>query len=599
MAIATAEADFFDRVDLLGLDVGRRLNPQRRTAMGQFFTPAAIARFMSLLLVSDREEICLIDPGAGVGTLSAAWIAQVCSLERPPKKIHLVAFEADAELAMHLRETMASCGTQCGQRNIEFQAEVLESDFIDAASEMLADRSLFGQAFRKFDCAILNPPYRKLSSASSARRALRSVGIETSNLYTAFLWLTFRLLKPDGEMVAITPRSFCNGPYFRPFREAFLREMGFTRMHLFESRKAAFQTDDVLQENIIFRAVKGKRPNVAIVSASAGPADADIYSRDVPYSELVSPTDPESVIHIVPDNTGVRFAQRVQELPAQLVDLDLQISTGRVVDFRARQWLAAEPDGRTVPLLYPAHFDNGHITWPKPGKKPNYLQVSAETEALLVPPGNYVLVKRFSAKEEKRRVVAALCSPKRLPDGDFGIENHLNYFHRHGQGISEELAKGLAAYLNSTLVDSYFRQFSGHTQVNAADLRNLRYPDTAALERIGNRIGEAYPQQEDLDTLIREEFGMGDDDPARVRQRLEESREVLVALGLRKLQQNERSALTLLALLDLKPETPWRKASAPLRGITPIMDWFAEHYGKRYAPQYSRNGPQANGASVH
>ncbi len=49
-------------------------------------------------------------------------------------------------------------------------------------------------------------------------------------------------------------------------------------------------------------------------------------------------------------------------------------------------------------------------------------------------------------------------------------------------------------------------------------------------------------------------------------------------------QSNERSALTLLALLDLKPETPWSQASNPLRGVTQLMDYMAEHYGKQYAP---------------
>ena len=49
-------------------------------------------------------------------------------------------------------------------------------------------------------------------------------------------------------------------------------------------------------------------------------------------------------------------------------------------------------------------------------------------------------------------------------------------------------------------------------------------------------------------------------------------------------QQNERSALTLLALLDLTPEMPWSAATAPLRGITPMMEFFALHYGKQYKP---------------
>jgi hypothetical protein len=62
------------------------------------------------------------------------------------------------------------------------------------------------------------------------------------------------------------------------------------------------------------------------------------------------------------------------------------------------------------------------------------------------------------------------------------------------------------------------------------------------------------------------------------------AREVLVALGLPRGQQNERSALCLLALLDLPPGKPWSGAGMPLLGITPIMDWLRDHYKKAYAP---------------
>jgi adenine-specific DNA-methyltransferase len=68
------------------------------------------------------------------------------------------------------------------------------------------------------------------------------------------------------------------------------------------------------------------------------------------------------------------------------------------------------------------------------------------------------------------------------------------------------LAKGLAAFLNSTLVDIYFRQFNGHTQVNATDLRNLRYPTRTELESLGRRIGEAFPDQVELDALVEGEL---------------------------------------------------------------------------------------------
>jgi adenine-specific DNA-methyltransferase len=583
MAVA-GFCDLLERADLIGVDVGRRIAPERRTEMGQFFTPAPIARFMAALSETTADEVLLLDPGAGIGSLSAARIARACGRKRPPKRIRLTAYEADREIIPYLSRTVDDCAALCKSVGVEFEADVLEADFIQAAVDAIADRPLIDAptAAASFNCAILNPPYRKLNSQSETRRALRSVEIETSNLYTAFLWLVFRLLAPGGEMIAITPRSFCNGPYFRPFREAFLREMTLRRIHVFESRKIAFKDAEVLQENIIFRAVRRKLDGPAVISSSMGPDDPDIYDREVTEDELIGERD--SVIHIVPDSIGTLFAQRVNQLPATLTDLGVQVSTGRVVDFRARDALAIETNGETVPLIYPVHFDSGYIVWPKSGKKPNHLKVKPNTEDLLVAPGFYVLVKRFSAKEEKRRVTAAVCDPARLPDTDYGFENHLNYYHRNRGGLSAALAKGLAVYLNSTLIDSYFRQFSGHTQVNASDLRSLKYPDRETLLRIGSRVADRFPDQQQIDAIIGEEIDMVGDDPVKVKQRIDEALEVLVSLGLPKGQQNERSALTLLALLNLEPSRPWAKASAPLRGITPIMDWFAQHYGKRYAP---------------
>ncbi len=65
---------------------------------------------------------------------------------------------------------------------------------------------------------------------------------------------------------------------------------------------------------------------------------------------------------------------------------------------------------------------------------------------------------------------------------------------------------------------------------------------------------------------------------------IEAAQQIIVSLGLPRAQQNERSALCLLALLNLTPGKAWADAESPLIGITPIMDWAREHYGKEYAP---------------
>src|SRR5207249_11419624 len=72
--------------------------------------------------------------------------------------------------------------------------------------------------------------------------------------------------------------------------------------------------------------------------------------------------------------------------------------------------------------------------------------------------------------------------------------------------------------------------------------------------------------------------------PVQVKKKLEESLEVLRALGFPRKQLNDRSALTLLALLGLKPETPWPQATEPLCGITPMIEFFRDYYGKSYKP---------------
>jgi adenine-specific DNA-methyltransferase len=201
-----------------------------------------------------------------------------------------------------------------------------------------------------------------------------------------------------------------------------------------------------------------------------------------------------------------------------------------------------------------------------------------------MPGGTYVLAKRFSSKEEKRRIVAAVFDPEIVPAEMVGFENHLNVFHADGAGIDPVLARGLAAFLNSTFVDAYFRQFSGHTQVNATDLRSLRYPSLAALRKLGATVAPGSAQQE-LDEAVESVLGLATmDNPLARKRKVDDALAVLKALDLPRAQQNERSALTLLAMLNLKPHIAWSKAGSPLIGITPVMDFIRDQYGKAYAP---------------
>jgi adenine-specific DNA-methyltransferase len=322
------------------------------------------------------------------------------------------------------------------------------------------------------------------------------------------LSLILRLLDENGELVAITPRSFCNGPYFRPFRADFLNQMSLRQVHVFESRSAAFNGDDVLQENVIVRAIKSpQKPERVVISSSSGAHGARIHERCVGYHEVVSPNDPEQFIHLVADEGQAKARDRMHTLKTTLADLGVSVSTGRVVDFRATQFLRKHPSKDTVPLIYPCHFNGGFVKWPKEnGRKPNAIVSEPRTLDLLVPAETYVLVKRFTSKEEPRRVVSCIFDPERLQAKAVGFENHLNYFHINGRGLPTHLARGLTAFLNSAVLDNYFRQFNGHTQVNATDLRNVRYPTLKQLLHLGLVVTDPAGPQDELDSLLEKEL---------------------------------------------------------------------------------------------
>lgn len=245
----------------------------------------------------------------------------------------------------------------------------------------------------------------------------------------------------------------------------------------------------MLQENVIIHAVHEKQRDAAVmISSSSGEAGATFSERAFPLYEVVRPDDKEQFIRLPSDERFAEAANALAKLDSTLESLGVSVSTGRVVDFRARDFLRESAGNNTAPLVYPCHFNGGWVQWPrKDTRKPNAIVHCDATDDLLVPEGVYVLVKRFTAKEERRRVVASIWNPAKCAHGPVGFENHLNYFHFHGTGLDAAFAHGLAAFLNSTVLDDCFRLFSGHTQVNATDLRSLRYPSHKMLVELGRK----------------------------------------------------------------------------------------------------------------
>lgn len=471
-------------IDDIRMEANTRLDPTNKAILGQYMTPASVAQLMASMLNfrNDDKEANLLDCGAGVGTLTIAAVNAI-------KNIQFVEqWEIDPIMRNYLESNTKALG-------IDYT--IHSNDFIEDAVKNILD----GTGSR-FTHAILNPPYKKINSNSAHRKLLRSVGIETVNLYTAFLALVILLMKDGGRIVAIIPRSFCNGTYYKPFREMLLKHCSIEWLHLFESRVSTFKDDSVLQENIIISLVKNKPSSMVMLSTSK---EGDLDNLKVVTfkpNEIVQENDPEKFIRFP---TSDLYFDDNQLFQNSLSELGVQVSTGPVVDFRERSLLIQDVTDTVhpvVPMPYPHHFVNGEVEYPKEHKKyPNAILHVDKLKKSLWPTGNYVLIKRFSSKEERRRIAAYLVTPLSFKSELLAFENGWNVLHIQKSGLSAELATGLTCFLNSSEVDNYFRIFSGHTQVNATDLRNMRFPSIEDLCSMGKKFRLGMMQSK-IDAIV-------------------------------------------------------------------------------------------------
>ena len=487
----------------------------QRKSGGHYLTPASIARFMAEYASYSDPDMRVLDPGSGTGVLSAA-VCEAASRSGAVKSLHLDACESDPILANLTHLVLAFSSQWLMQRGVALTFDVKRDDFVleyAAALEATAQPNGHGKGLGKFrpdyDLVISNPPYFKIGKDDPRAVAGAAVVHGQPNIYTLFMAISAELLSGSGRLVYIVPRSFASGPYFKRFREVFFQRVAPTAIHLFDSRKDVFKSQTVLQENTAQRRREDGTVNEGQVLVSHSKAAQDLAERRWLMVGLDSVLDlgsanKELCIPVCAEDLGL--VERVRAWPNTLGSLGLDISTGPVVPFRATRLLSQAASGSsTVPLLWMHHVRPMRVEWPSTGSaKPQWVINTAESKKLLVADQTYVLLRRFSAKEEKRRLVAAPLVRGCLNADMVGLENHLNYIRGVSRELDGELAYGLAALLNSTFLDRYFRVSNGNTQVSATELRAMPLPAEEDIRAIGTGVSDrrdfrdVLPELDDL-----------------------------------------------------------------------------------------------------
>lgn len=493
----------------------------KRKDSGQIFTPKTTAMYMANLFDLSKSEFSLLDPGSGTGNLLSAVCQRIVNEAAHSINAKIDAFEIDHSVIPYLEQVLDACKDVLEQQGHSLQYNIITDDFILHNQRYLEKSISKRHNLRYYDAVISNPPYYKINKESVQAIVLKDFVSGQPNIYSLFMVLSAHMLKMGGEFVFITPRSFCSGLYYEKIRNWFVHNTCINRIHNFESRRNRFVTDNVLQENIILHAVKTDDTNCPpfYISSSFDNTFSDYKEIEVSYRDLIYRKGRASFIRIPTSETELEVIEAVDSWQCTLKDFGLRMSTGPVVDFRTKENLRNEYLRiKTAPLLWMQNLRGKTIIWPQEGlNKPQAIEINPSTKSILLPVKNYVLIKRFTSKEQTRRVIATPFLETDFRNYNYiGLENHLNYIHRPEGEMTIDEVYGLTAILNTKLVDIFFRVLNGNTQVNATEINLLPLPNIDIIRKIGKNY-QKIPDQEslDLDEFISDFINV---DPALIKQ---------------------------------------------------------------------------------
>jgi adenine-specific DNA-methyltransferase len=479
---------------------------EKRKALGQYYTGSIVATYMaSLVEPTQKKNLTLLDAGAGTGILTACTALHV--LEGGCKSLHSVLYELDDEVLPSLEQTLRIISNVFKTKKASFTYEIRCADFVLARPDKIHSEE-------PFDIAVINPPYFKYSATSSPyAKSASDLYHGDPNIYASFVAIAMASISQKGQLIAITPRSFTNGLYFKGFREYLLTHSSLNLIHIFKHRDKVFKNKEssVLQENIICRYAKGGvSESINIRSSNCDDSIKHAEEAIYPTDLIIDPSNDQRLIRIPETPEDANILRAAETLESTFESSGYFISTGRVVEHRSREFITDDNKSKnSVPLYRPHNITPLLASWSGEHKKDVSFVLNDGYEKHVIKNNNHVLLKRFSSKDEKRRLVATIHLSSMGNNELIGFGNKTNYLGVIGEVLDNVEAYGLAAIFNSSFMDKYFRCISGNTQVNATEIRVMKFPNRQQVKDIGRQVQKLTSiATEEIDQIVNSELNL-------------------------------------------------------------------------------------------
>ncbi|MFC0103687.1 HsdM family class I SAM-dependent methyltransferase [Sphingopyxis terrae] len=481
------------------------LEPGVRGRLGAYYTPPALAA----RLLDQAEEAGVdwrvakvLDPAAG----GAAFLADA-ALRIRAALTHCAPSMVLAQIGTRVRGIeLDPHAARIGQRAIEIALGDLANDAGRPVPQVVvAGDSLALSPRAAYDLVIGNPPYGRVTLAAADRERFARGLYGHANLYGLFTDIALRWAKPKGVVAFLTPTSMLSGQYFSALRGLLARDAPPVSIDFVHARRGVFE--DVQQETMLAVYGKGSKPQRAQIHYIH--VDSASETRIVRNGTIGLPDCPEDPWLAPRQAADGALIARAETMAGRLADLGYRVATGPLVWNRFKPQLRDKPGKEHVhPLIWSeAVCTDGAFRFRAEKKNHSlFFQLEPGDEFLLVQEAA-VLVQRTTAKEQRRRIIAAeLPADFVETHGGVVVENHLNMLVPVGKPLVSPAT--LTALLNSAAIDQLFRCISGSVAVSAFELEALPLPSASELSGLAMLV-RMGADREALDRACACLYGIG------------------------------------------------------------------------------------------